>query len=210
MSKCLVTKLNGNVNNDELLKIGEIRFAFDKDTKDKHNFRIEGDNIAGQIVVLKNAKLYDFEKNKLLSDGDYFSLPYSGTFSVEGTGVEPCELRYFDKYKLNAITTEYIDLQKNWLGFVKDLSITKQPINSNDLETFNKDLKKCCFTIYKGKLKDFARFTKLQSISVSNFNSINSLVGTLSDLGTLTELISVSLGGQIHTLHQTSGLPHCL
>ena len=36
MNKCLVTKLNGNVNNDELLKIGEIRFAFDKDTKAKY------------------------------------------------------------------------------------------------------------------------------------------------------------------------------
>ena len=196
MNKCLVTKLNSNVNNDELLKIGEIRFAFDKDTKDKSNIRVEGDNVEGQIVVLKNAKLYDFDKNTLFSDGGSFSLPYGGKFSVEGTGVEPCELRYFDKYNLKAITTEYIDLQKNWLGFVEDLAIIKQPINSNDIEKLNKDLKRCIFNIYKGKLKDFARFTKLQSLSVSNFNSINSVVGTLSDLGTLTELTSVSLGGQ--------------
>lgn len=218
MNKCLVTKLNGNVNNDELLKIDEIRFAFDKDTKNKTNFRVEGDNIAGQIVVLKNAKLYNYDKSELFSDGDSFSLPYSGSFSVEGTGVEPCELRYFDKYNLKSITTEYIDLQKNWLGFVEDLSILKQPINSNDLEALSKDLKKCVFAIYKGKLKDFARFTKLQSVSLSNFDSINSVVGTLSDLGTLTELTSTSLGGQRYITgsleafvqaNRTSGRTNC-
>lgn len=196
MNKCLVTKLNGNVDNDELLKIGEIRFAFDKDTKAKGNFNVLGDNIAGQIVTLKNAKLYDFDKNHLFADGGSFSIPYEGPFSIEGTGVEPCEVRYFDKYNLTSFTTEYLDLQKNWVGFINDLNISKQLINSNDLETFSKDLKKCTFTLYKGKLKDFIRFTKLQILSISNFDSFNGIVGILSDLGTLTELKSASLGGQ--------------
>lgn len=196
MNKCLVTKLNSNVNNDELLKIGEIRFAFDKDTKAKSNLTIKGDNVEGQIIILKNAKLYDYNKTNLLADGSSFSLPYQGDFSVEGTGIEPCEVRYFDKYNLNNITTEYLDLQKNWVGFINSLNLTKQPINSNDLESFNKDLNNATFSYYKGKLKDFARFTKLRTISVSNFNSFNGVVGTLSDLGTLTELITVSIGGQ--------------
>lgn len=218
MNKCLVTKLNGNVDNDELLKIGEIRFAFDKDTKDKSNIHIEGDNVAGQIVILKNAKLYNYDKNELLADGGSFSLPYSGDFSVEGTGAEPCEVRYFDKYNLNSITTEYIDLQKNWIGFISNLNITKQPININDLETFSKDLKKCIFGVYRGKLKDFVRFTKLQQMSVSNFSSTENVVGVLSDLGTLTELTSASLGGQKYItgsledfvkVNRTSGRTSC-
>lgn len=196
MNKCLVTKLNSNVNNDELLKIGEIRFAFDKDTKAKSNLTIKGDNVAGQTIILKNAKLYDYNKTNLLADGDSFSLPYGGDFSVEGTGIEPCEVRYFDKYNLNYLITEYIDLQKNWVGFIKKLGIRKQPINSNDLEIFNKDLITASFNYYKGKLKDLTRFTKLQILEINNFNSFNGIVGVLSDLGTLTELITVSIGGQ--------------
>lgn len=196
MNKCLVTKLNSNVNNDELLKIGEIRFAFDKDTKVTSNLTIKGENIGGQTIILKNAKLYNYNKSELFADGDSFSLPYGGDFSVEGTGIEPCEVRYFDKYNLDYIVTEYLDLQKNWVGFIKKLAITKQPINSNDLETFNKDLMSANLQFYKGKLKDFTRFTKLKSLVVNNFRNFNGIVGVLSDLGTLTELTNVSIGGQ--------------
>ena len=70
-----------------------------------------------------------------------------------------------------------------------------QSINSNDLEKFSKDLIRVHLLFYKGNLKDFVRFTKLQNLLLSNSNS-NVIVGILSDLGTLTELKTITVGGQ--------------
>lgn len=192
MNKCFVTKLPVSSDNDELQKLGEIRLTFSPSNNSNSNLSIKG-NVAGKILILKNAKLYNYNRTELLSDGANFSLPYGGDFTVVGNGIEPCEVRFFDKYVITDLSTEYIDLSKNWVGMVSSsLAITKSNITAADLSNFNTSLKKLSIN-YEGNFADFAKFKSLTELYIRNNSKNGIVVGKLSDIASITTLKNLNI-----------------
>lgn len=194
MNKCLVTKLNGIVNNGSLLKIGELRIktkkwespsngsnilsiSFNKDTEVK----IIGD---GYFTDSSNQNL---GKAKFVSAGNIADLKFSnGDY----------EISIANKY---AITFIQLDGVNNFLDvggfkYSKDLKSIALPVgtegNISDLSDLVKVTKLSIPSIsVSGNISSLSNLLDLTEISFSNTN----VAGEIGSLKTLTKLDSLHL-----------------
>ena len=199
MGKCLVTKLNGVINNDALLKIGELRFKVKKvDSPSKNSQEVSVSFVeGGKINIIgegyftdstlssnlgKSIEISDSKEKKLyLSNGDY-------------------EVSIMDKYNLvglnltnTDVTNKEIDLDSfKYTNSLNYLYIYGTKVSS-DISVFqeSKNLRQITIhdTSVTGDISVLGNLTALNSVNLSN----TSVTGDISVLGNLTALNSVNL-----------------
>ena len=79
MNKCLITKLNGVVDNDELLKIGELRIRIPAGVSsvgESLTNKVFLIGLRGTAIYLKDMNLYNYSGNtKLAGPGEKYVCP---------------------------------------------------------------------------------------------------------------------------------------
>ena len=183
MEKCLVTKLNGVVSNNEILKIGELRVKIDStDAPEYYNHF----NATGNEVIV----------NKLVDDGLNAEFPnrfgteggYDGNLSGKG------RLSIMNKYNLTRLELnqlvfpefdileeiKYMKAFANLQSFNQHLNTEKFPYSSvlTNLNVNNID----------GRLSELAN--KIPNISTL-YISASRIKGNISELGALIKLTKI-------------------
>lgn len=184
MKKCLVTKLQGSVDNPSLLRLGEFRIRLDE---------VNNPTIHTQGFSLEAIKPVTLE---IIGDG-YFT-DDTLTQNLGRTKVissfEPiwvsngAEIAVLDKYNLKKITNFYVGEGGNDI-FAKNLHV--------DLSDLS----------YSTALTDFIMFDTQISGNIGDLKTLSALTtlnitgtqigGNIGDLKTLTALTTLSIGGKI-------------
>ena len=198
MTKCLVTKLNGSISNQEIFKLGEVRIkihrvanpcastqklyvVFNQDTK----LEIIGDgyftdvNLSlnkGKTLVVKG----NIDTEVYVSNGD-FILSISNKYALKmlsyiGTNKD-IEINFL-KYSTELT---YLNLNNSKVsGDIADLS------NLTALEVLN-----LYNTLVSGDIADLKNLTALTRINLSNFTT--PIIGDIGSLHSLESIKSISL-----------------
>lgn len=210
MNKCFVTKLNGVVNNDDLLKIGELRIKIPagissvNDVSLKNKVHLLG--LGGTAVYLKNMNLYNYDgTTKLAGPDEKYVCPDNFVPSVDTASLnKEGTLIIMDKYKLIEFQTppsvNEIDDTFSW--YTNKLRLPGIDFDKSKLNLLNKDIKEVAFGSYNGDIVDFSRFKNITSIGISGNISSNETTkltyGNINSLGSLTRLTNFSCSNQVN------------
>lgn len=212
MVKCLVTKLKGSASNNELLKLGEIRFSFtaiDSPTKN---------NLSVNIKFKKDSKMfvdgngYFTDSNLSANNGQevQFEAGISKTIYVANKN---CNISILGKYDIQTLScTGKIAIPLEGLSFSPELSslITYDSLCYGDI-SFVKNLTKLDYLDCHNNRKiygDISAFAGHKTETVINFYDTN-LSGNIESLNEMPNLREIHLhgtqvGGNIDNL---AGLP---
>lgn len=210
MNKCFVTKLNGVVNNDDLLKIGELRIRIPAGISSVNTESLKNKvyllGLADTVVYLKDMNLYSYDgKTKLAGPGEKYVCPDNFTPSVDTASLnKEGTLIIMDKYKLTDFQTppsvNEIDDTFSW--YTKKLCLLGIDFDKSKLNLLNKDIKELSVGSYNGDIVDFSKFKNLTSIGISNNIGINETTklayGNINSLGSLTQLTNFSCSNQVN------------
>ena len=177
MGKCLITKLNGTVNNTNLLKVGEIRI---------HIKKVDSPTTASQTLGLsfaKDATLtiigdgYFTDKTLTENKGKTLTTPFTSVFVSNGD----FDIAMQSKYDCTRITPYYAGQVEAHITYNKIINIDdlKYSINLTTLYMNGKGT--------TGNLSSLSNLTNLTSIGLSN-TSVTGNIESLKDLKLLSEL----------------------
>ena len=191
MNNCLITRLNGVVNNDNIEKFGQFSFDGEVTTGTTH-FKVSGSNVVFDKDALINGTLVLAGTPISLQDGNTFSLQTAGDF--ECTILDKYNVQIINAYESSGISFDEIPV-KTFEYFVKLKEIyARLTGNVGAISTLASSLKR--ITDYGGKmvfsgeeLNAFTRLTHFFSGQGENAN-VNSNVHNLN----LTSLLSLSVG----------------
>ena len=209
MGKCLITKLNGSVNNSELLKIGELRINFGKvqnPTKENRSLNIKvnkeskvelvgngyftdenlGTNKGKSLLLSPNTDNYIYISNNdvAISISDKYAL--TGIFHQAvvypwNASGDKSHIKYnLEDLKYSAALTNLSVKSANISGDISALT------NLTALVTM--DLSK---TQVSGDIANLKTLTALTSMNLSNMQ--NPLTGNISNLKSLTKCTDIKL-----------------
>lgn len=185
MEKCLVTKLNGVVSDNEILKIGELRVKIDStDTPTIYNhFKASGN----EVIV---SKLVDDGLNAEFPNSFGTKGGYDGNLSGKG------RLSIMNKYnitslELNSLVFPEFDILEE-IKFMKalvDLQSFKQHLN---IEKFPYSSVLTSLTVHNidGRLSALA--SKIPNVSTLYIDQ-SSIEGDISELGALIKLAKIDV-----------------
>ena len=172
MNKCLVTKLNEAVDNNELLRIGELRFSIkeiNNPTSSTQSFSLSVDN----PVTLEIIGDGYFTDSSLSKNNGKTIKSYNGeTVYVSNSNVQVAVLGKYNItniLKTNEWTNKFIDIEM--LTYCLNLGTLKFPINAKTT----------------GDISCLAKLTELQFLHLYNTN-IYGDISSLKDLVSLEEL----------------------
>ena len=187
MGKCLVTKLAGVVNNDSLLKLGELRIAIKATEASQTLFQLKTaeyscnvDTIAGEKNVPANTvhKIADWTDIKSKKEGE-------AVFS------------FVDKYNLHYLHSN-LDVNIIGLSYLTNCIQFTVKSNTGDLISLADISNSTALTSVKlsgnitGDLASLNKCTALTSVNLSG-----NITGDLASLNKCTALTSVNLSGNI-------------
>ena len=197
MTKCLVTKLNGNISNPEILKLGEARIkihrvanpsavthklyvCFNKDTK----LEIIGDGYFTDVnLSLNKGKTLvvnkDVHTDAYLSNGDYV-LSIANKYAIFVLWCEGSDKEIDDISSLKYSTATTI-LNLNSTKTSGDIADLKNLTALTNLSMNN--------TLVSGDIADLKNLTALTNLSIYN----TYVSGDIADLKNLTALTNISL-----------------
>lgn len=209
MNKCFVTKLNGVVDNDELLKIGELRIRIPAGVSAVSEYsdnKVYLKGLKGTVVYLKDMNLYNYAGSiKLAGPGEKYVCPDDFVPSVDTASLnKEGTLIIMDKYKLTdfqtPIAVNEIDDTFSW--YTKNLRLPGIDFDKSKLNLLNKDAKEVTVGSYNGDIADFSKFKNISFVGISghvNENETTKLTyGNISSLGSLTQLKSFSCSNQVN------------
>lgn len=207
MKKCLVTKLNGVVDNDKLLKIGELRIRIPAGVSaESSNNKVYLKGLMGTAIYLKDMNLYDYNgTTKLAGSGEKYVCPDGFVPSVDTASLnKEGTLIIMDKYKLTDFQTptavNEIDDTFSW--YTKNLRLPGIDFDKSKLDLINKDVKDFGCGSYNGDIADFSKFKNITSIGISGNTDGNDTTkltyGNISSLGSLTKLATFSCSYQVN------------
>ena len=178
-NNCLVTKLKGTVNNDSLLKLGELRFeapsGLTKISAGSYNSPVVIDLISGSATAYKGSGADETQVTFPVIAGD-------GTATFISTTSE-CVFSIISKYEVRGIggllVAGYVDLKE--LKYTKNLN----GVNTNSVQTPH---------IY-GNIKDLLNEntpTRPFNFAAVNFANCSEVYGDFSDLAYFTSSADTS------------------
>lgn len=207
MNKCFVTKLNGVVDNDELLKIGELRIRIPAGVSvESSGNKVYLKGLSGTAIYLKDMNLYNYNgTTKLAGSGEKYVCPDDFVPSVDTASLnKEGTLIIMDKYKLTDFQTPTAvnEIDDTFFWYTKNLRLTGIDYDKSKLDLLNKDVKEFTCGSYNGDIADFSKFKNITLIGVSgsvNGNDTTKLTyGNISSLGSLTKLTSFSCSNQVN------------
>lgn len=182
MKKCLVTKLNGSVDNNELLRIGEMRMKILKvqnPTDHTQGFSL-GFNKSVTLEILSDG--YFTDKTLTENKGKRITLDV-GTSSIWVNGNNDVEIAILDKYSLTKIISYYqneiSDIYGKNIKF--DISDLQYSNALTDIELYDAPI--------SGNISKLKTLTALTSLVLPN----SQISGNIGELKTLTALKSMVL-----------------
>lgn len=194
MNKCLVTKLNGIVNNGSLLKIGEFRIKTKKweSPSDGSNILSISFNKDTEVKIIGDGYFTDSDsqnlgKVKSVSAGNITDLKFSnGDY----------EISIANKYAITFIQLNGVNnfLDVGGFKYSKDLKSITLPVGTEgDISDLSDLVKVTKISINKssvsGDISSLSNLLDLTEISLSNTN----VAGEIGSLKTLTKLDSLRL-----------------
>lgn len=207
MNKCFVTKLNGVVDNDELLKIGELRIRIPAGVSaESSGNKVYLKGLSGTAIYLKDINLYNYNgTKKLAGSGETYVCPDNFVPSVDTASLnKEGTLIIMDKYKLTDFQTPKMvnEIDDTFSWYTKNLRLTGIAFNKSKLDLLNKDLKELGCGSYNGDIADFSKFKNITAIGISGSidgNDTTKLTyGNISSLGSLTKLTKFSCSNQVN------------
>ena len=179
MAKCLVTKLNGSVDNKELLKIGEMRIkveSVESPTKSTQGFKCSFSEpttlvIVGDGYFTDSNLTANFGKSKVVSDYEEVFVNQATTISVRG------------KYSLSSLELITNNIEPYGRNKVFDIDYVKFSPNLKQIEIPD--------TQAFGDIASLANKTALVSLNMENTN----LTGNIEAIENDTALNKLSLAG---------------
>ena len=182
MGKCLVTKLNGSVQNSSLLRLGEMRIRLDKVENPTEHTQGFGLNVTKPIQLEVIGDGYFTDKTLTQNLGKTKSISnYEGIWVSNGA-----EIAVLDKYSLSQIVNSYPNeasgqvYSKNILINISELKYSTALTN---LSLYN--------TQASG---DIASLKNLNALTYLNFGGTQ-VSGDIANLKGLTALTNLSLNG---------------
>ena len=183
--KCLVTRLNGIVDNDSLLKLGEVKFKFNKvvnPTSNTQNFYIA----VNKPTTLKiNGGGFFTDKNLTENKGNTLTIDAnnSGLYFVSNNDVE---ISVIDKYNI----TDLRNYDNITASGKEDFSNKFKDFDLSNL-IYCAELKKIIFanTSVSGDIASLGKLVNLNNLSVAN----TSVSGDIASLGKLVNLTNLSV-----------------
>ena len=174
MGKCLVTKLNGVINNDSLLVIGEMRVKFYKETHPTKRARTLRLGTNGQIILKVVGDGYFTDENLTANLGK--SVVVNNDIKSVFVSNSDLEVSISDKYNFYAISDVTIPSESASLD-------SNRVVNLNDLK-YSKLIQQISLTSSRieGGIDSFSNLLNLTVLSLSNSS------GDIKSLGNLTNL----------------------
>lgn len=211
MNKCLVTKLNGVVDNDELLKISELRIRIPAGESLNNKVYLKG--LSGTAIYLKDMNLYNYSGDtKLAGPNEKYVCPDNFVPSVDTASLnKEGTLIIMDKYKLTEFQTPLAvnEIDDTFSWYTKNLRLPGIDFDKSKLNLLNKDVKEVVVGSYNGDIADFSKFKNITSIGISgnvNENETTRLTyGNISSLGSLTQLTNFSFSNQTNLKETIEG-----
>lgn len=216
MGNCLVTKLNGSVDNKELLKIGELRININKSSNPS------GSNREITIGVRSSATLEivgdGYFTDKTLAQNNGKTKVINGNNNTIYVSNDVKKLSIISKHDIKSLALkgnisemQLIDLK--YCKLINSLSINNSTLITGDIEIL-KEIPNFSDILaeYSGISGDIASLK--DKINIVRLRVSNTLVGgDISNLSKLTSLTSLSLGninvsvtGDLNSLSQMSKL----
>lgn len=227
---CLVTKLKGSVNNDKLLKLGELRIDF-QNIGDRKFFTVKYD--ADARIELKDA-VFESDYSKYGNAMDVSAGSYGISFSAK-----PSRASLLNKYHITelalyntgaAFDLEQLEMCKalNRLdantvpvyGNVKhllvldklsDIDVTSSNVEGDISGLAVKPLRKLQFSVCNKLTGNIAAISSLTNLTTLLFSSCTNVYGdisSLSEMVSLTELsfYSTKISGDISSIYKLKSL----
>ena len=222
MGKCLVTKLNGSISNNKLLRLGEMRVHFAK--SESPTASTQGKTFAfvkdAELEIIGDA--YFTDKTLSENKGKKITVPANSEagFFVSNND---CDIAILDKYSLSKIHS----WAANIASYSANVSFTIDDLKySNTLTSINMDnanvtgdiaslknltaLEKVAMKAKNitGDIANLKNLTSLKMISLRNSAAITGDIANLKNLTSLTtlDLISTSVTGDIANLKNLTSL----
>ena len=182
MGKCLVTKLNGVINNDSLLALGEMRIKFYKETNPTKRSRTLRLGTNGQITLKVVGDGYFTDENLTANLGK--SVVVNNEIKSVFVSNSDIEVSISDKYNFYTISDITIPSESASLD-------TKRVINLNDIK-YSKLIQQISLTSSRieGGLDSLSNLSNLTVLALSNS------YGNINSLGNLTGLTALDLNGK--------------
>ena len=177
MNKCLVTKLNGSVSNDSILKIGEFRILVKKTKNPSQNTQYLSLSVSKASTIEIIGDGYFTDGNLSTNKGKIMNVPIEGVYAFVSNG--DFEISIKDKYSLNR-------LEVNRFGF-KSIDDLKYSTNLNFIKSWYADI--------SGDISAFGNLTALTLLELGSPN----ISGDISAFSNLTALKSLTLKNSIVT-----------
>lgn len=197
MGKCLVTKLNGVINNDSLLAIGEMRVKFYKETNPTKRSRTLRIGTNGQITLKVVGDGYFTDENLTANLGK--SAVVNNEIKSVFVSNSDLEVSISDKYNFYAISDVTIPSESASLD-------SNRVINLNDLK-YSKLIQQINFSSSRieGDFDSLSNLVNLNVVSLSNLSGDIKSLGNLTNL-TILQLLGKDIFGNLSSLANLSKL----
>ena len=189
MNKCLVTKLNGSVSNDSILKIGEFRILVKKTEKPNQNTQYFNLHVSKASTIEIIGDGYFTDENLSTNKGKSMYVPIEGASFYVSNG--DFEISLKDKYSLKR-------MEINRFGF-KSIDDLKYSTNLNFIKSWDADI--------SGDISAFGNLTALTLLDLTSPN-ISGDISAFRNLTALTslELVSPNISGDISAFSNLTAL----
>ena len=192
MEKCLITKLNGTINNDSILKLGELRLSFTS-TGSSKELSI-GLKESQKLSIIGNGYFTDASGSNLgktidansvgtttfhVSDGE-FELSIPNKYKLYGLKVKNCSISDLAELKYSPLFEYFETTNFKISGDIANLSELK---NLTNLGLSN--------TQVRGDIASLAGMARLDYVSLLN-TQVSGDIASLSELKNLTILFAGS------------------
>ena len=215
MNKCLVTKLNGSVNNNAILKLGEMRFKVTSAANPTAASQLVAFNFNKNCEVRIIGDGYITDSNLSANKGKSIVIPANTSTDVYFSNGD-YEVSITDKYSVVAfkgyssnVSINIEDFKySNNLGILTSLS--KKSFGDVSYLKDLVGLKTLNLSSYNitGKLSDLSRLTSLTEITLSE-SKIEGDLSEISDLASLQTLyLPLGVSGNVSSLAKMTALTH--
>lgn len=213
MNKCLVTKLNGSVNNNAILKLGEMRFKVTSAANPTSTSQLVTFNFNKTCEVKIIGDGYITDSNLSANKGKSIVIPANTSTDVYFSNGD-YEVSIADKYSVvvfkSSSSNATIDIEdfkySDKLGTL--MSLSKESFGDVSCLKDLVGLKVLNLSSYNitGKLSDLSRLTSLTEITLSN-SKIEGDLSEISDLASLKTLyLPVGVSGNVSSLVKMASL----
>ena len=209
MEKCLITKLNGTINNDSILKLGELRLSFTSTgsskelsigLKESQKLSIIGNGYFTDASGLNLGKTIDTSVGGTtttfhVSDGE-FELSIPNKYKLSGLKVKNCSISDLAELKYSPLFEYFETTNFKISGDIANLSELKNLTNLG-----------LSSTQVRGDIANLKNLTALNILGLSN-TQVSGDIANLSELKNLTNLglSSTQVRGDIASLAGMTGL----